>query len=221
MKVKLAQLGERNRKHPDIERNTDAGVCPGNGADTQAFSTVFSIPLRPVVADRLALEGREDDEKDAKADVEYHSAPEHSANRSLGKDLQVEEQHRHLEQRDLQEVQDRHDIEEHSEVGDLCRSEGPDVSSQSIRNHQRGVDDGAWYAGHQRDENEPVIHTRCHPCHAYPEAESQEHSSRADASQSHGQDVRLLMFVPWRNLTYRFRDIFRDCTLVSYWPLDI
>ncbi len=157
MQVQPAQLRERNGKHPRVQGDRDGGVAPYDGVQVEAGSLVLVVPLGPVEIDRVALERANQHENEAVDSVEGRRGPQGLSDRGRRKDAQEEEDERHLGDRQLDEVQELHDVEPHAETGDAVERNGPDILTQAVGYRALRDDDRAGNADGDAQHDPPVV----------------------------------------------------------------
>ena len=151
------ELGERDGQHPDVKRDANRGVGPRDGVDAQAFALVLAVPVRPKEADRVALEDGQEEKHHAEQDAEDDGSPKQATHALAREDAQVEEQQAQLDQHDLGEVENRHEIEIKEEVGYFLRRERPDVASYAVGRCAVVRDDHARNGDDDEDKDDIVV----------------------------------------------------------------
>src|SRR5690349_8720565 len=99
---------------------------------------MLTVPASPEIADGGALERREERKRNASHGIEDDSPPQQLPSRAR-KDLEIEEQERHLEKHELEEVHDLHDIKEVAEACDAVERQRPDVLAFPISGRANDV----------------------------------------------------------------------------------
>lgn len=219
VQVELSQLRHGDDQHPYVEGNADGGVGPADGADVDAGALVLAVPLGPEVADGLALEDGDGDEDGAEDDVEDDGGPEDGAGRVRGEDAQVEEEQRQLQQRDLQKVQDGHDVEELAEARDALKVDGPNVLAEPVGRQPVHVDDGAGDARDDGGEDEPVVEADLELGVNLVHEPLQDEDARYDAKGVREDNV-LGGLVSYRRVAVGHGYVFGDCeftVMVSFY----
>ena len=136
---------------------TDCSVGPTQTIDTDAFALVFAIPRRPIVADRLALEDSDDDERRSKGAGESNGGPYHSFHFSRWEDSLVKKQERQFQQRKVEEVQNLHDVKNSYEVGDCVERKSPGIHAKPGPERASINDDSVGNTKQEGDDNEVVV----------------------------------------------------------------
>ncbi len=99
------------------------------------------------------MEEADEDENDTIHNIQPYCAPYEFANTVAREYAQVEEQQRCLEDSQLREIQDFHDVEGVDESGDLSERYGPDVPTETIGCECLRCDDRAWSAKKEKENN--------------------------------------------------------------------
>lgn len=96
--------------------------------------------------DRTALEYTPNHKDTTEQDVEDDSPPKELSKFWRREDAEVEEEDGQLQQEDLREIKNFHDVEETKIVRDILGRYSPDVPPKSIRGQSMGFKYGTRYA---------------------------------------------------------------------------
>jgi hypothetical protein len=129
----MNELGQRYPQHPEINSNTSRCICPYQSVYVDTATSVFSIPLRPVVIDRAALENCDDDKDNAIQNAENDCSQDDLLYRAPRKYPLVEVKKCKFQNGQLREVTDLDPVEVFPEFGNLIEIQCPDISTQTIR----------------------------------------------------------------------------------------
>lgn len=118
---------------------------------------MFSVPLRPVIGDRPALEHCNNDKDNAVQDAESDSSHDDPLDSSPGKYPFVKEQERQLQHRQLSEIANLYPVEVFAERGNLIEAHRPDVPAQAIWYQSPVYQDSAGLADKQSEKYQVII----------------------------------------------------------------
>lgn len=159
MHFKAAQLPQRDRKDPQVQRDAHGSVGPAYGIGIGARALMHAVPLCPEVVHRSALEDGRYDKGKAPGRHKSKRAPENTLDVLCREDAHVKGHERQLQKGGLQEVQPRHDVEEFADIGDLRWRQGPDIPAEAVGNGAEFGDDGAGDGGDHRCEDKDIVET--------------------------------------------------------------
>lgn len=125
-------LRGRHVKHPKIQGNIEGRVRPREGINVEAAAGVLAMPGLPEELQGLALQEVRHDKTADEEQVENLSEPYDAAEFRVGKEPQVQEQDRRLDQPERQRVEHLEDENHLEELCDLPGLEGPDVPAHAI-----------------------------------------------------------------------------------------
>lgn len=101
IQLQCLDLHQWNQKHPNIHRNTDAGIGPRHCVEVDAAAFMLVVPSMRQISDRQTLEDCDRSVYHTVQTVEDHGANDDISDFRDWEDAQVEEQQRQLDERNL------------------------------------------------------------------------------------------------------------------------